>query len=55
MREEVMKLINSCDDESYLRFTMDAWSSSVNDTALLSLTAHWINSEFKQVSAVLNA
>jgi len=35
-----------------LSLTMDAY---VNDTALLSLTAHWINSEFKQVSAVLNA
>ena len=55
MKEEVVRLINSCDDESYLSFTMDAWSSSVNDTALLSLTAHWIDSQFKRVSAVLNA
>ena len=54
MKEEVVRLINSCDDESYLSFTMDAWSSSVNDTALLSLTAHWIDSQFKRVSAVLN-
>ena len=55
MKEEVVSLINSCDDESYLSFTMDAWSSSVNDTALLNLTAHWIDSQFKRVSAVLNA
>jgi len=37
MREEIMKLINSFYYESYLSFTMDAWSSNVNDTALLSL------------------
>ena len=57
MEEEVVRLINSCDDESYmyLSFTMDAWSSSVNDTALFSLTAHWIDSQFKRVSAVLNS
>jgi len=55
MKEEVVRLINSHDGESYLSFTMDAWSSSVNDTALLSLTAHWIDSQFKRVSAVMNA
>jgi len=34
---------------------MDAWSSSVNDTALFSLTAHWIDSQFKWLCGVLNA
>ena len=47
MKKEV---VNSCDD-----VTMDAWSSSVNDITLLSLTAHWIDSQFKRVFAVLNA
>ena len=57
MREEVLKLIHngSTASGSYINFTTDAWSSSVNDTSLLSLTAHWIDSQFKRTSAVLNA
>ena len=39
----------------YVSFTTDSWSYSVNDTSLLSLTAHWIDSQFKRTSAVLNA
>lgn len=59
MKEEVLKLIHdgstASAERNYVSFTTDAWSSSVNDTALLSLTAHWINSKFKRTSAVLNA
>ena len=36
IKQEIVRLINSCGDESYLSFAMHAWSSSVNDTALLS-------------------
>lgn len=59
MKEEVLKLISNNNtasaEENYASFTTDAWSSSVNDTSLLSLTAHWIDSQFKKTSAVLNA
>ena len=59
MKEEVLKLINHCNTASvegnYVSFTSDAWSSSVNDTSLLSLTAHWIDAQFKRTSAVLCA
>lgn len=59
MKEEVLKLINNNNtasaEENYVSFTTDAWSSSVNNTSLLSLTAHWIDSQFKKTSAVLNA
>ena len=59
MKEEVLKLINSSDGDSaernYVSFTSNARSSSVNDISLLSLTAHWVNSEFKRTSAVLSA
>ena len=59
MKAEVLKLINdgSADgtEGNYISFTTDAWSSSVNDTSLLSLTAHWISHDFKRTSAVLNA
>lgn len=36
-------------------FTMDVSSSSVNNTYLLSLTAHWIDGGFVKVFAVLHA
>jgi len=59
MKEEIFKLSNSNNTASaegnYVSFTTDAWSSSVNDTSLLSLTAHWISSQFKRTSTVLNA
>ena len=59
MKEEVLKLINNSNtagvEENYVSFTTDAWSSSVNDTSLLSLTAHWIDSQFKRTSAILHA
>jgi len=60
MKTEVLKLINESGsteivERDYVSFTTDAWSSSVNDTALLSLTAHWINHEFKRTSAILSA
>lgn len=59
MKAEVLKLINdgSADgtEGNYISFKTDAWSSSVNDTSLLSLTEHWINHDFKRTSAVLNA
>ena len=52
MKAEVLKLINdgSADgtEGNYISFTTDAWSSSVNDTSLLSLTVHWINRDFKR-------
>ena len=51
MREEVLTLIHN----GSTSFSTAAWSSGVNDTSLLSLTAHWINSQFKRTSAVLNA
>ena len=44
MKEEVLKLIHNGStasaERSYVSFTTDAWSSSVNDTSSLSLTAH---------------
>lgn len=59
MKEEVLKLINNshtCSAEgNYVSFATDAWSSSVNDASLLSLMAHWIDSQFKRTLAVLNA
>ena len=39
----------------YRSFTAVIWSSSVNITSLLSLTAHWIDDAFVKVSAVLYA
>ncbi|XP_065892448.1 zinc finger BED domain-containing protein 4-like [Dysidea avara] len=53
MKDEVGKLINS--EEGSISFTTDIWSCSVNDTSLLSLTAHWINNSFEKQSAVLHA
>jgi len=63
MKAEVLKLINDgganvtechneLKDRNYVSFTTDVWSSSANDTALLSLR---IISDFKSNSAVLNA
>ena len=52
MREEVSKLIGGA---KHISFTTDIWSSSVNTTCLLSLTAHWIDDAFVKVSAVLHA
>ena len=40
---------------SYIGFATDAWSPSVNDISLLSLTVHWIDSQFKRTLAVFNA
>ena len=53
MKDEIGKLINS--EEGSISFTTDIWSCSVNDTSLLSLTAHWINNSFEKQSAVLHA
>ena len=50
--EEVSKLIGTA---KYISFTTDLWSSRVNITSLLSLTAHWIDDAFVKVSAVLHA
>ena len=52
MREEVTKLIGGA---KHIIFTTDIWSSSVNTTCLLSLTAHWIDDAFAKISAVLHA
>ena len=52
MKEEVSKLISGA---KHISFTTDMWSSSVNITCLLSLTAHWIDDAFVKVSAVLHA
>ena len=52
MRAEVTKLV---DETKYVSFTTDIWSSSVNNTSLLNLTAHWISDSFIKVSAVLHA
>jgi len=63
MKAEVLKLINDgganvakCHNElmdrNYVSFTTNAWSSGADDTALLSLTAHWITSDFTRNSAV---
>ena len=61
MKEEVLKLLNSSNaaiastERNYVSFTSDVWSSDVNDTSLLILTAHWIDSQFKRISVVLSA
>ena len=52
MKEEVSKLIGGA---KHISFPMDLWSSSANTTGLLSLTAHWIDDVFMNVSAVLHA
>ena len=52
MKEEVSKLVGGA---KHISFTTDIWSSSINITCLLSLTAHWINDTFVKVSAVLHA
>ena len=52
MKREVSKLIAGA---KHISFTRDIWSSSVNITCLLSLTAHWMNDEFVKGSAVLHA
>jgi len=51
MKEDVSKLIGTA---KYINLTTDIWSSSVNITSLLSLTAHWIDDAFVKVSAVLH-
>uniref|UniRef100_A0A1X7UKJ4 Uncharacterized protein n=1 Tax=Amphimedon queenslandica TaxID=400682 RepID=A0A1X7UKJ4_AMPQE len=38
----------------WFSFTTDIWSTSVSNDSLLSLTAHWLNNNFKRKSAVLN-
>lgn len=40
---------------TYISFTTDIWSSDVCPMSLLSLTAHWIDSSFKLMTAVLHA
>ena len=52
MKDEVYKLVGGA---KYISFTTDIWSSSINITCLLSLTAHWIDDAFVKVSAVLHA
>ena len=52
MKRKVSKLITGA---KHISFTTDIWSSSVNTTCLLNLTAHWINDEFVKGSAVLHA
>ena len=53
MKDEISKLISS--EEGSVSFTTDIWSCSVNNTSLLSLTAHWISDSFEKRSAVLHA
>jgi len=52
MKDEIFKLVSGANCVS---FTMDVWSSSVNNTCLLSLTAHWIDDGFVKVSSFLHA
>ena len=52
MKGEVSKLLGGA---KHISFTTDIWSSSVNTTCLLSLTAHWIDDAFAKISAVLHA
>ncbi|RXN15512.1 zinc finger BED domain-containing 4-like protein [Labeo rohita] len=42
-------------DISALSFTTDIWSSDVSPTSMLSLTAQWINAEFKLQNILLHA
>lgn len=41
-------------DVPVISFTTDSWSSNVNPMALLSLMAHWIDSNFALKAAILN-
>ncbi|XP_073672246.1 zinc finger BED domain-containing protein 4-like [Paramisgurnus dabryanus] len=49
----VHKLLDS--DVNDISFTMDIWSSYLNQTSMLSLTAQWIDVNFEMKRAVLHA
>ena len=44
------KLAELLADVEFLSLTTDIWSSSFSHESLISITAHWINNEFKCVS-----
>ena len=50
-----LKVAELIKDVSYFSFTMDIWSTSLNNQSLISLTAHWIEESFNRRCAVLIA
>lgn len=48
VRNEIAAVLN-------FSLTTDIWSTDLNSTSLLSLTAHWLNCNFERRSVVLNA
>jgi len=49
------KLAELLADVEFFSLTTDIWSSSLSHELLISVTAHWINSEFRCASGVLHA
>jgi len=53
MKTELMKKVHAPDVMAY-SFTTDAWSTHSAGESLLSLTVHWVQSNFVRASAVLH-
>ena len=49
------KLAELLADVEYFSLITDIWSSSLSHELLISVTAHWINNEFRCASGVLHA
>ncbi|XP_047138980.2 zinc finger BED domain-containing protein 4 [Hydra vulgaris] len=48
-----MQIMSDVAKANFLSFTTDGWTTHHNDVSFYSLTAHWINSEFNSMTAVL--
>ena len=49
-----LKIAELIKNVQYLSFTMDTWSTSLNNQSLISLTGHWIDDSCTRRSAVLH-
>jgi len=52
LHEEVKQIVvGKIANATYVSLTTDIWSTDLNSSSLLSLTAHWLTSEFERRSA----